>query len=155
MKKILTTFPLVLIIFCNCQSPNTYILHTDTSRHTIDTVPQTADTSHQAPDATRQPPDTTRLDSDTTGMHEYLSQTSKEEKEGFPKDAAIIITPSRLVERSVWWEQFADRHPNFEYIREAREQYSSYLGILLTGMDNTPLTDNGKLTSFYEDAYTF
>ncbi|MBS1661854.1 MAG: hypothetical protein JST68_12480 [Bacteroidetes bacterium] len=88
-------------------------------------------------------------------MKEFLSQESKEDKEGFQDDAALTIAPEHLVDRAVWWEQFAHKHPAFLYTQDARDQHAFYLRILLTGMDNTPIQSEGKLTEYYKNAYTF
>ena len=89
-------------------------------------------------------------------MQEYLVQEEKEDRERFQDDAAISITPVQLSERAVWWEQFARRHPQFLYTSRALDHHAFYVRVLLTGMDNTPVTrGGGGLADYYETAYDY
>jgi hypothetical protein len=92
----------------------------------------------------------------TPAMKEYLIQQAKEDKEGFQDDAELTVTPQQLAKRTVWWEQFAQDNPSFIYKQNALDFHASYLRVLLSGMDNTPVaTDDNKLTDYYETAYDF
>ena len=86
-------------------------------------------------------------------MNQFLSQQTKEEKEGFMKDAALLIAPHKLAERTVWWEQFATNHPAFLYEQEVRDKHNYYVSILLTGTDNTPFLIDGRLSNYFAEAY--
>jgi hypothetical protein len=88
-------------------------------------------------------------------MNEILAEKVREQKEGFQRDAAIVINAEQFARRIVWWEQFAVTHPQFIYSRDARAYYVFLLKMLLTGMDNTPVAENDSLASYYRDTYTF
>jgi len=90
-------------------------------------------------------------------MREYLNQLNKENKQGFSDDAELIIDPVQFASRTVWWEKFAAKYPHFIESGNATENWKSYLGSLLLGMDNSPILDFYKKTisDYYKTAYTY
>lgn len=94
----------------------------------------------------------------SSSMREYLTQLNKENKEGFATDGGLIISPTQLAERIIWFENFMTANPNFIFSAQCLDTKTSYLSILLTGMDNTPLYDDyetKKLSQYYADGYQF
>ncbi len=80
----------------------------------------------------------------------YLSQLNKENKEGFSDDAALVITPTELAERVIWWERFYEAHPDFMVSANAAETRKYYLTSLLEGMDNSPVVWSYEVPAFDE-----
>lgn len=90
-------------------------------------------------------------------LKEFLTQLNKEEKEGFSADGGLIISPEQLADRTVWWENFAKKHPQTIVGRPALENWRSYLGTMLIGMNNSPVTESGhseNLNPYYQVAYS-
>ncbi len=90
-------------------------------------------------------------------LKEYLEQVNKEDKEGFDEDAGITVTPTQFADRIIWWENFLEKHPNFIFQKEGEMLLESYMTIILTGMDNTPVLsfENNRLDSYYAEAYQY
>jgi hypothetical protein len=89
-------------------------------------------------------------------MKEYLTQTDKENEEGFSSDAGMIISVGQLAERIVWWEKFISANPDFIDLPKAKETKKDYLAFLFHGMDNTPLYDDEDamtLAGSYREGY--
>lgn len=90
-------------------------------------------------------------------LKEFLTQLNKEEKEGFSEDAGLIISPAQLTDRTVWWENFAKKYPETIVGRPSLENWRSYLGIMMVGMDNSPVTEPdhpGNLNPYFKAAYS-
>ncbi|HEX6428093.1 MAG TPA: hypothetical protein VF008_10425 [Niastella sp.] len=98
-------------------------------------------------------------------MKQYLTQLTKEQKEGFESDGGLVIEPVILAGRTVWWEQFSKTiaNTNFLYAKETADQYSLMLYVLMKGMDNTGVNDyyndsipNGYiLSAYFQKAWTY
>jgi len=90
-------------------------------------------------------------------MKEYLIQLHKESKDIFMSDASILINSKELVDRTVWWEKFANSNPHFLLHKEARDNFSGSLEILLEGSDNSSVWDtlSNKLSSYFKEAYEY
>jgi hypothetical protein len=88
-------------------------------------------------------------------MKKYLIQLNKENKQVYIEDASIMISPTELVDRAVWWENFVKENPNFILLKASQENALDYLKNLLEGTDNTSVIslDNNKLTPFFTEAY--
>jgi hypothetical protein len=94
----------------------------------------------------------------SNSLREYLTQLNKENKEGFATDGGLIISPTQLAKRIIWFENFMTANPNFIFSAKCLETKTGYLSILLTGMDNTPLYDDyetKKLSQYYADGYQY
>ncbi len=93
----------------------------------------------------------------STTLQQYLVQFNKEEKEGFQEDAGLTISPVQLASRTVWWENFAAKHPGTIIARSAKANWQAYLATLLQGMDNTPVMqdENGDISAYYKEALTY
>lgn len=85
-------------------------------------------------------------------MKEILAQNALEEEQGFQSDAALDITPEQLVSRTVWWERFLDRNPNYIYTPEAKSIYKQLLSIVERGTDNTQVNLGDDILTPYFDA---
>ncbi len=88
-------------------------------------------------------------------MKEFLQQVKKESDEGFQEDAALLISPVQLCERTVWWEKFANTYPAFAMKDYATGTQKEYTTVLLKGMDNSPIADydTKHIDSAYKEAY--
>lgn len=85
----------------------------------------------------------------------YLQQLGKENLEGFAEDAAIAIPFQNLVQRVIWWEEFAHNTQNTSVGLMAKKQYDKYFNCLTIGMDNTPAIESEQLAPYFQQAYTY
>ena len=85
----------------------------------------------------------------------YLQKLGKENMEGFAEDAAIAIPYQSLVQRVIWWEEFAESNKNSIVGERARIQYQRYFEVLTIGMDNTPAIESEQIAAYFLDAYTY
>jgi hypothetical protein len=88
-------------------------------------------------------------------MKAWLDQMAREQKEGFQDDAALTITPQQLAERTVFWEQYEQTYPHFLKTEGAADERQLLLYVLVTGMDNTELSESDSLTDYYKTAYQY
>jgi len=88
-------------------------------------------------------------------MKEYLIQLNIENKQRLTDDAALIIGPDQLAERTIWWERFSSKNPNIIISASSRNNWISYLSILFEGMDNSPILDYGSqnINQYFKSAY--
>lgn len=85
----------------------------------------------------------------------FLTQLNKENKEGFTEDQGLVIKAEQLADRTVWWENFAKKCPQTIVGRPAKENWKSYLGTMMAGMENSPVSEPDKsLNPYYKAAYT-
>lgn len=92
----------------------------------------------------------------TPTMKEVFTQSAKDDKEGFQNDAGLTMEPRQLAARTVWWENFMARNPHHVYFGWAKSNYNLLLYVMVSGMDNTPVTDYdsaNKITPFFDTAY--
>jgi hypothetical protein len=75
----------------------------------------------------------------STAMQAYLQQQLAEQREGYMSDAALVISPSVLADRILFWENFLQQHPSFIFNQSIQEKQREYTTFLLIGVDNTPL----------------
>lgn len=85
----------------------------------------------------------------------YLQQLGRENMEGYAEDAAIAIPYQSLVQRVIWWEDFANATKNTVVGRKAKEQYKRYFTALTIGMDNTPAIESEQIAAYFQDAYNY
>jgi hypothetical protein len=88
-------------------------------------------------------------------MRKYIAQQKIEQKEGFAMDAGLTIDEITLAKRGGWWEAFNKANPDFIYNESADYEEKEILSVMLTGMDNTPVTDNDTLDAFYRTSYNY
>ncbi len=90
-------------------------------------------------------------------MKSFVFQTIKERIEKYAGDGAIIIPVKEVAERTIWWENFISKYPDFFLNSDADFNYKNYLQALLEGLDNTPAFDyeNNKLNKEFKEAYQF
>lgn len=87
----------------------------------------------------------------------FLKQLNKEEKEGFTEDAGLTINPEQFVDRTIWWENFSKKYAQTIVGKASLENWKSYLGIMMNGMDNSPIMDAEHpltLNPYYQSAYS-
>jgi len=92
----------------------------------------------------------------TPTMKEVIAQSAKDDKEGFQNDAGLTMEPRQLAARTVWWERFMARNPHHIYHEWAKSNYNILLLAMVSGMDNTPVTDYDsadRITPFFDTAY--
>ena len=90
-------------------------------------------------------------------MQQYLAETAKEDKEGLAEDMGLVITPKKLAERTIWWENYLKKYPNIIVSVQANYSWQGDLEILLTGLDNSPVVTQNPfaLDDGYAIAYSF
>jgi hypothetical protein len=94
----------------------------------------------------------------TPEMKAYLNELQKENKEGFAANGAISITPSQLVDRTVWYELFLAKYPDFVFIGNCKDYHKAYLTYLLCGYENTTIYKNKEaqeISGYYINAYSY
>jgi hypothetical protein len=90
-------------------------------------------------------------------IQQYLTETAKEDKEGLAEDMGLVITPKKLAERTIWWEDYLKKYPNIIVSVQTKYNWQGDLEILLTGLDNSPVLNHSpfSLDDRYAEAYTF
>lgn len=88
-------------------------------------------------------------------MKEYLVQNKKEVINRWAGDGGLSISCQEVVERMIFWENFAQKNPTFILKNEAENNFTRYLEALIYGLDNTPAYEYEKnsLVPEYENAY--
>lgn len=72
---------------------------------------------------------------------EFLTISSKEEKEKFVEDGNILIPMESLTARIIVWEDFISKHPGFISINKVEDFYTQYLEAFLSGTENSKVFD--------------
>ena len=72
---------------------------------------------------------------------EYLAKRKDELKEGYSEDAGLLISFDALYDRIKRWENYQNHFPESHHTVEANYYYTSYLEMLITGMDNSRVFD--------------
>ncbi len=91
-------------------------------------------------------------------MVEYLDQLSKENDEGYWEDGSLMISPTVLVDRIIWWEFFTKQNPRFIFKNLPHQKQQLYMASLVRGEDNTPLYDDEEkmeLSGYFKEAYEY
>lgn len=94
----------------------------------------------------------------TPEMKSYLSELQKENIEGFAINGSITISPRQLVDRTIWYEKFISKNPNFIYIDNCINYRKAYFTYLMTGYENTTLYSNvetKQLSDYFKRAYDY
>src|SRR5262249_55242904 len=81
-------------------------------------------------------------------------QRGAEVDHGFSEDAGLTIEWPEVRQRLRFWEDFLAKNPKFPYATSIRWYVDVYAGTLLTGMDNSHITDeNNKLRDEVKAVY--
>ena len=94
----------------------------------------------------------------TPVMVQYLDEISKENDEGYWADGGLIVSPTILVDRIIWWEFFTKQNPRFIFKNMPNLKQELYMRSLVTGEDNTPLYDDEEkmeLSGYFKEAYEY
>jgi hypothetical protein len=89
-------------------------------------------------------------------MKEVIEQETIGEKRPFLNDDALIVDPSDLVHRAIWWEQFQTRYPHHIYDSTARSNYNVLVYVMIAGVDNTPVAgfdSTQSIDPYYDSVY--
>lgn len=95
----------------------------------------------------------------TDDYNEYLYLISVENKDRYSDDAALIISFKELGERIISWENFINKYPKSELVKEVKLSLKNYQLDYIFGMDNTPtfkrdfknLTETNKKILYIND----
>lgn len=87
----------------------------------------------------------------------YFAKVEEEAKQGFAINDSLIISPSMLAMRCLYWEDFIYKHPDFIMMQEVKQRYNAYLEALIFGTSKTSLFSGKKkkLRSDFKNAYSF
>ncbi len=96
----------------------------------------------------------------TQPMVKYLELLNRDNKEGFTEDGGMVIKPITLVDRIIRWERFNEENPNFIFRKDLAYLSHTYVRVIITGQDNTPLywyNENGgiKINEYFKEAYDY
>jgi len=92
----------------------------------------------------------------SSGYVEFLTLSSKEQKEKFAADGIILIPVETLMARIIIWEDFIGKHPGFISLNKAEDFYTQYMEAFLSGTENSKAFDpaskklNAKSKSAFE-----
>lgn len=91
-------------------------------------------------------------------MKAYLSEISQENKEGFARDGAIIISPEKLIDRIIWYENFINQNPKFVLINNCKNYRKAYFSYLLNGYSKTTIytdSESKELSKYFKTAFDY
>ncbi|VTP93759.1 hypothetical protein [Sphingobacterium daejeonense] len=91
----------------------------------------------------------------SSNLEIFLQQQARDNMEGFAADAAISIPFQTLVQRTIWYEDFANKTKGTTAGEKAKKEYDKYFGTLTIGMDNTPAIESQQLAPYFQEAYTY
>lgn len=96
------------------------------------------------------------FDSFSPTMQTYFAQDQKEYDEIYADDGGLIVTPTDLAKRVVYWEDFLQKNPNFFWNYKAKQTIKEYTAVLFNGMDNSPIFFyEGDLNLSFKEAYQY
>lgn len=76
------------------------------------------------------------------GIVEFLTIRSKDIKEGFAEDAALIITWDKIGDRIALWDNYINKFPGYPEAKEAKTLLNdAYIPAYVVGANNTPAYD--------------
>ncbi len=78
-------------------------------------------------------------------VNEFLNLRSQELQQGFSEDAKLLITFQQLGARIITWQNYLSKYPSSPLQAEAKFSYHLYLNTFLTGLDNSPITNDNVL----------
>lgn len=78
-------------------------------------------------------------------MNDFIALKALESDRAFAKDGGLIISYDELADRALLAEQYLAKHKDLPEREAVLNIYITYLKIYLTGLVNTPLTDDGSL----------
>ena len=90
-------------------------------------------------------------------FNKYLTEIEIENVEGFAKDEKISISPQKLVNRIIWYENFIKSNPDFIMIANCNNYRKAYFTYLLKGYGNTKLVnlETNELSTYFSSAYNY
>lgn len=91
----------------------------------------------------------------TSDFEILLQQLGRDNMEGYASDAAIAIPFQSLVQRTVWYEDFANKTKGTTAGDLAKKEYEKYFTTLTIGMDNTPAIESQQASPYFQEAYTY
>ena len=91
----------------------------------------------------------------SSNLEIFLLQQGRDNLEGYATDAAISIPFQTLVQRTIWYEDFANNTKGTTAGQKAKEEYDKYFKTLSIGMDNTPAIESQQLAPYFQEAYTY
>jgi hypothetical protein len=77
----------------------------------------------------------------TEAYKEFLERRAFEMRRPFSEDAMLLVPISTVTDRMLFWEDFLKRYPDSHISSSAGFFYEHYLGILITGTDNSRVYD--------------
>lgn len=84
-----------------------------------------------------------------------LQQIGRDNMEGYADDAAIAIPFQSLVQRTVWYEDFANKTKGSIAGDKAQKEFEKYFTTLTIGMDNTPAIESQQISPYFQEAYNY
>ncbi len=91
-------------------------------------------------------------------LNQYLTEIETESREGFSKENRITISPQKMVDRIIWYENFIKINPNFVLLDNCKNYKKAYFTYLLEGYGDTKLFSNSEskeLSVFFASAYKY
>lgn len=83
----------------------------------------------------------------------FITRMAKDNQEVLIGDAALTISWAELVDRALFWENYIKQYPKGYFTADAKELFAEYTDYIFFGLDNTPVSDEYKTgTWFDEDA---
>ena len=86
-------------------------------------------------------------------ISEFLLIRTKELEEGFSENAKLLISYNSLGDRITTWESYLIKYPSSFLSAEAKFSYHLYLNTFITGLDNSPVTNNDILLPEMKNVY--
>jgi len=91
----------------------------------------------------------------TSDLEIFLQQIGRDNMEGYAEDAAIAIPFQSLVQRTIWYEDFANKTKGTVAGEKAQKEYEKYFTTLTIGMDNTPAIESQQISPYFQEAYSY
>jgi len=91
----------------------------------------------------------------SSNLEILLQQLGRDNMEGYADDAAISIPFQTLVQRTIWYEDFANKTKGTTAGDKAKKEYDKYFVTLTIGMDNTPAIESQQISPYFQEAYTY
>ncbi len=91
-------------------------------------------------------------------LNQYLTEIDTESREGFSKENKIVISPQKMVDRIIWYENFIKANPNFVLLDNCKNYKKAYFTYLLEGYGDTKLfvsEESKDLSVFFASAYKY
>lgn len=93
-------------------------------------------------------------------MQVFLTRLDHDNNDPLSADGGIIVSEAEFVERMIWWENFAKKHPDFILKDRVKATEQQLFSAFLMGGDNTPVywtnEENGavlEMTDYFKTVY--